>query len=39
MGRYRFINAERDHYPVRQLCPALSGPANGNYTWPAGTPA
>ena len=29
MSRYRFIDAERDHYPVRRLYQALGVPAGG----------
>ena len=31
MSRYRFIAAERGHYPVRRLCPVLGVPASGYY--------
>ena len=33
MSRYRFIEAQRDHYPVRLLCQLLSVPASGYYAW------
>ena len=33
MSCYRFIAAQRDHYPVRLLCPMLSVPASGYYAW------
>ena len=33
MNRYRFINAERGHYPVRRLCPVLGVPARGYCAW------
>lgn len=33
MSRYRFIEAQRDHYPVRQLCQVLEVPASGYYAW------
>ena len=36
MSRYRFINAERGHYPVRRLCQVLGVPASGYYAWQAG---
>jgi putative transposase len=29
MSRYRFITAERDHYPVRRFCQVLDVPASG----------
>ena len=29
MSRYRFVDAERRHYPVRRLCQALGAPAGG----------
>ena len=35
MSRYRFIAAERDHYPVRRLCQVLGVPASGFYAWQA----
>ena len=35
MSRYRFIAAERGHYPVRQLCQVLGVPASGYYAWQA----
>ena len=33
MSRYRFINAERGHYPVRRLCQVLGVPTSGYYAW------
>ena len=33
MSRYRFINAEREHCPVRRLCQVLGVPASGYYAW------
>ena len=36
MSRYRFIAAERGHYPVRRLCHVLDVPASGYYAWQAG---
>ncbi len=36
--RYRFIAAERGHYPVRRLCQVLDVPASGYYAWQAGQP-
>lgn len=36
MSHYRFIAAERDHYPVRRLCQVLGVPASGFYAWQAG---
>ena len=36
MSRYRFIDAERGHYPVRRLCQVLGVPASGYYAWQAG---
>ena len=33
MSSYRFIEAQRDHYPVRLLCQLLSVPASGYYAW------
>ena len=36
MSRYRFIAAERGHYPVRRLCQVLGVPASGFYAWQAG---
>ena len=36
MSRYRFIAAERGHYPVRQLCQVLGMPASGYYAWQTG---
>ncbi len=36
MSRYRFIAAERGHYPVRRLCQVLGVPASGFYAWQQG---
>ena len=36
MSRYRFIAAERGHYPVRRLCPVLGVPASGYCAWQTG---
>jgi hypothetical protein len=36
MSRYRFIAAERSHYPVRRLCQVLGVPASGFYAWQQG---
>ncbi|WP_035562903.1 hypothetical protein [Hymenobacter sp. IS2118] len=33
MSRYRFIEAQRDHYPVRLLCQLMAVPASGYYAW------
>ena len=33
MSRYRFIAAERSHYPVRRLYQVLDVPASGYYAW------
>jgi len=33
MSRYRFIEAQRDHYPVRLLCQLVQVPASGYYAW------
>jgi hypothetical protein len=35
MSCYRFIAAERAHYPVRRLCQVLGVPASGFYAWQA----
>ena len=34
MSRYRFIAAERGHYPVRRLC-QVTVPASSYYAWQA----
>ena len=31
MSRYRFIEAQRGHYPVRLLCQLAQVPASGYY--------
>ncbi|WP_310393801.1 IS3 family transposase [Hymenobacter sp.] len=36
MSRYRFIAAERGHYPVRQLCQVLGVPPSSFYAWQQG---
>ena len=36
MSRYRFIAAERGHYPVRRLCQVLGVPASRYYAWQTG---
>ena len=36
MSRYRFIAAERGHYPVQRLCQVLGVPASSFYAWQAG---
>ena len=36
MSRYRFLNAERGHDPVRRLCQVLGVPASGYYAWQIG---
>ena len=33
MSRYRFIEAQRDQYPVRLLCQLVEVPASGYYAW------
>ncbi|ALW84639.1 hypothetical protein AUC43_05815 [Hymenobacter sedentarius] len=33
MSRYRFIEAQWDHYPVRLLCQLVAVPASGYYAW------
>jgi len=33
MSRYRFIEAQRDQYPVRLLCQLVQVPASGYYAW------
>jgi len=33
MSRYRFIEAQRDQYPVRLLCQVVAVPASGYYAW------
>ena len=35
MSCYRFIGAQRAHYPVRRLCQVLGVPASGFYAWQA----
>ena len=36
MSRYRFIDAECGHNPVRRLCQVLAVPASGFYAWQQG---
>jgi len=36
MSRYRFIAAERGHYPVQRRCQVLDVPASGFYAWQQG---
>ena len=36
MSRYRFIAAERGHYPVRRLCQVLGVPTSGYCAWQTG---
>ena len=36
MSCYRFIAAERGHYPVRRLCQVLGVPTSGYYAWQTG---
>ncbi|WP_245897057.1 hypothetical protein [Hymenobacter nivis] len=36
LSSYRFIDAERGHNPVRQLCQVLGVPASGYYAWHQG---
>ena len=36
MSRYRFIEAQRGHYPVRLLCQLVQVPASGYYAWQQG---
>ncbi|RFP64366.1 IS3 family transposase [Hymenobacter lapidiphilus] len=36
MSRYRFIEAQRGHYPVRLLCQLVQVPASGYYAWQRG---
>jgi putative transposase len=31
MSRYRFIEAQRDYYPVRLLCQLVQVPTSGYY--------
>ena len=38
MSRYRFIEAQRDHYPVRLLCRLVAVPASGYYAWQQAQP-
>jgi putative transposase len=33
MSRYRFVEAQRDHYPVRLLCQLVEVLASGYYAW------
>jgi len=33
MSRYRFVEAQRDHYPVRLRCQLVEVPAIGYYAW------
>ena len=33
MSRYRFIEAQREHYSVRLLCQLVGAPASGYYAW------
>ena len=33
MSRYRFIDAQRAHYPARRLCQLVAVPASGYYAW------
>ena len=33
MSRYRFVEAQRDSYPVRLLCQLVQVPASGYYAW------
>ena len=33
MSRYRFIEAQHDHYPVRLLCQLVAVPTSGYYAW------
>ena len=33
MSRYRFIEAQRDQYPVRLLCQLVKVPASSYYAW------
>ena len=33
MSRYRFIDAQRDHYPMRLLFQLVKVPASGYYAW------
>ena len=36
MSRFRFIEAQRDHYAVRHLCQLVEVPASGYYAWQQG---
>ena len=36
MSCYRFVEAQRDHYPGRLLCQLLRVPASGYYAWQQG---
>lgn len=33
MSRYRFMEAQRDHYPVRLVFQLVKVPASGYYAW------
>ena len=33
MSRYRFIDEQRNQYPVRLLCQVVAVPASGYYAW------
>ena len=33
MSRYRFIEAQQGHYPVRLLCQLVQVPTSGCYAW------
>ena len=33
MSRYRFIEAQRNQYPVRLLCQVVAVPVSGYYAW------
>ena len=36
MSRYRFIEAQRNQYPVRLLCQVVAVPVSGYYAWQQG---